>query len=208
MPAPRLTGTLLRLASGLDLVNVWIGRSIAWLALVMVLVTFLVVVLRYGFDVGSIALQESVTYMHGTLFMLGAAYTLQQNGHVRVDIFYQRLSPRGRAWIDLIGTLALLLPVAVFMLVSSWDYVVTAWGLKEGSREAGGLPYVYLLKTLMVIAPLLLLLQGLVWVLRNGLFLSGVEAAGPPAAQPPAPTQATVATGQAAQQEASARADG
>ncbi|WP_296898622.1 TRAP transporter small permease subunit [Thiohalocapsa sp.] len=97
-----LKARLLDLAAGLDLVNTWVGRVVAWLALAMVLVTFLVVVLRYGFDAGSIALQESVTYMHAMLFMLGAAYTLQLNGHVRVDIFYQRFGPRGRAWVDLL----------------------------------------------------------------------------------------------------------
>jgi TRAP-type mannitol/chloroaromatic compound transport system permease small subunit len=170
---------MLRLAGWLDLVNGWVGRAIAWLALAMVLVTFLVVVLRYGFDSGSIALQESVTYMHATLFMLGAAYTLQRDGHVRVDIFYRRFSRRGRAWVDLLGTLGLLIPVALFILASSWGYVAESWAVHEGSREAGGLPYVYLLKTLMVVMPLLLLLQGVIWVLRNGLFLAGVEAALP-----------------------------
>jgi TRAP-type mannitol/chloroaromatic compound transport system permease small subunit len=165
--------SLLRLANRLDLVNHWIGRSLAWVALAMVLVTFLVVVLRYVFDYGSIAMQESVTYMHALLFMLAAAYTLQQDSQVRVDIFYQRFSPRGRAWVDLLGTLVLLLPVCVFIFASSWGYVTESWSIEEASREAGGIPYVYLLKTLMVIMPSLMLLQGLVWVLRNGLFLMG-----------------------------------
>jgi TRAP-type mannitol/chloroaromatic compound transport system permease small subunit len=181
MAQAALTARLLGLAGWLDLVNRWVGRGIAWLALAMVLVTFLVVVLRYGFDSGSIALQESVTYMHATLFMLGAAYTLQRDGHVRVDIFYRRFSRRGRAWVDLLGTLGLLIPVALFILASSWGYVAESWAVHEGSREAGGLPYVYLLKTLMVVMPLLLLLQGVIWVLRNGLFLAGVEAALPAA---------------------------
>ncbi len=168
---------LLRLADGLDWVNRSVGLVAAWLALAMVLVTFLVVVLRYLFDSGSIALQESVTYMYAILFMLGAAYTLQQNGHVRVDILYQRFSRRGRAWVDLFGTLLLLTPVSVFLLISSWGYVADAWSIREGSREAGGIPGVWLLKSLLVVMPLLMLLQGLVWVLRNGLFLAGVDAA-------------------------------
>jgi TRAP-type mannitol/chloroaromatic compound transport system permease small subunit len=174
-----LKHALLRLAEWLDTVNTWVGRVVAWLALAMVLVTFLVVVLRYGFDSGSIALQESITYMHAILFMLGAAYTLQQNGHVRVDIFYQRFSRRGRAWVDLLGTLLLLVPVCLFILASSWGYVADSWAVMEGSQEAGGLPYVYWLKTLMVAMPLLLLLQGIIWLLRNGLFLAGVDAALP-----------------------------
>jgi TRAP-type mannitol/chloroaromatic compound transport system permease small subunit len=178
-----LTPRLFALAGSLDLVNAWVGRLVAWLAVAMVLVTFLVVVLRYGFDQGSIALQESVTYMHAMLFMLAAAYTLQRDGHVRVDIFYQGFSRRGRAWVDLLGTLVLLIPVCLFILASSWGYVTESWAVHEGSREAGGLPYVYWLKTLMVLMPLLLLLQGVVWLLRNALFLAGVEAALPAAAE-------------------------
>jgi TRAP-type mannitol/chloroaromatic compound transport system permease small subunit len=100
-PASSRFDGLLRLAGWLDGVNRSIGVIVAWLALAMVLVTFVVVVLRYLFDSGSIALQESVTYMYAILFMLGAAYTLQQDGHVRVDILYQRFSRRGRAWVDL-----------------------------------------------------------------------------------------------------------
>ena len=191
-PAP-----LLRLADALDLVNAWVGRIVGWLALAMVLMTFLVVVLRYGFDAGSVALQESVTYMHALLFMLGAAYTLQQDGHVRVDIFYQGFSRRGRAWVDVLGTLLLLIPVSLFILLSSWDYVATSWAIQEGSREAGGLPYVYWLKSLLVAMPLLMLLQGLVILLRNGLFLAGVTAAlpEPAAGERPAATTRSDADG-------------
>jgi len=170
---------ILRLAKALDLANGWIGRSIAWLSLAMVLVTFLVVVLRYAFDIGYIAMQESVTYMHAVLFMIGAAYTLQLDGHVRVDIFYQRFSRRGRAWVDLLGSLVLLFPIALLILTSSWHYVAESWSIHEGSREAGGIPGVFLLKTLLILMPVLLLAQGLVWVLRNGLFLLGVEHALP-----------------------------
>ena len=171
----------LRAAETLDRINGLLGPVVSWLALAMVLVTFLVVVLRYAFDIGSIALQESVTYMHATLFMLGAAYTLQQQGHVRVDIFYQRFSRRGRAWVDLLGTLVLLVPICLFVLASSWGYVTESWAVHEGSREAGGLPYVYVLKTLLIVMPILVLIQGLVWLLRNGLFLAGVDAALPAA---------------------------
>jgi TRAP-type mannitol/chloroaromatic compound transport system permease small subunit len=103
---------LLRVADRIDAVIRHIGEWVAWLSLAMVLVTFAVVLLRYAFDIGSIALQESVTYMHAVLFMLGIAYTLGRNGHVRVDIFYERLSRRGRARVDLIGTLLLLIPSA------------------------------------------------------------------------------------------------
>ena len=168
---------LLRIAESLDRSVRWLGQTTAWLSLVMVLATFLVVVLRYAFDQGSIALQESVTYLHATLFMLAIPYTLGRNAHVRVDILYQRLSRRGRAWVDLLGTLLLLVPMCLLILWLGWDYVLQSWHLREGSREAGGLGGVYLLKSLILILPTLLLLQGTSWVIRNALYLTGVPGA-------------------------------
>jgi TRAP-type mannitol/chloroaromatic compound transport system permease small subunit len=151
------------------------GRAIAWLTVAMVLVTFMVVVLRYAFDWGSIALQESITYMHGMVFMLGAAYTLGRDGHVRVDILYRRLGPRGQAVINLLGTLLLLMPVSLYIISDSWAYVTASWDVLEGSREAGGLPGVFLLKTLLLVMPVLLLLQGLAHALRALLVLRGED---------------------------------
>lgn len=177
MPSPVTAAGLFKLIAVLDAVGAWTGRLISWLSLFMVLITFLVVMLRYVFDLGWIAMQESVTYMHAALFMLGAAYTLQRNGHVRVDIRYQRLSRRGRAWVDLLGTLLLLVPVCVFIAWSGWNYVMGSWEIMEGSREAGGISGVYLLKTLIIVMPALVLMQGLAWMLRIGLFLAGVEEA-------------------------------
>lgn len=156
-----------RLADSLDHFAERTGRTTAWLALALVLVTFGVVVLRYLFDFGSIALQEAILYLHASLFLLGAAYTLKVDAHVRVDIFYRHLSTRARAWIDLLGALLLLLPVCSFLLWISWDYVATAWSLREGSRETGGLPWVYLLKTLIPVAAGLLILQGVSQALRS-----------------------------------------
>jgi TRAP-type mannitol/chloroaromatic compound transport system permease small subunit len=170
---------LLRIADRIDAVNRHIGEWVAWLSLVMVLVTFLVVLLRYAFDIGSIALQESVTYMHAVLFMIGIAYTLGRNGHVRVDIFYERLSRRGRARVDLVGTLLLLMPVCILVIWLGWDYVVESWRVKETSREAGGIPGVYLLKTLILLMPTLLLVQAVSNALRNWLFLTGMNEALP-----------------------------
>ncbi|MCW8829505.1 MAG: TRAP transporter small permease subunit [Gammaproteobacteria bacterium] len=167
--------SLVYIARRLDLLSEWSGRLIAWLTLGMVAVTFAVVVLRYLFDIGWIALQESVTYMHALVFMLGAAYTLRHDGHVRVDIFYQRFGPRGKAWVDLFGTLLLLLPVTLFIAWASWDYVSSAWALKEGSPEAGGIPGVYLLKTAIPLMALLLTLQGLSLALRSLLVILGHE---------------------------------
>ena len=176
-PAVGKRGMLLAMISVLEAATGWIGRAVSWLSVCMVLITFLVVLLRYAFDLGWIAMQESVTYMHAALFMLGAAYTLQRNGHVRVDILYQKMSRRGRAWVDLLGTLLLLFPVCGFIAWVGWGYVLESWNVMEGSREAGGIPAVYLLKSLIIAMPLLVLLQGVAWVLRNGLFLAGVESA-------------------------------
>lgn len=158
---------LSRIADALDTINEWTGRTIAWLTLGMVLVTFLVVVLRYVFDLGWIALQEAVTYQHALVFLLGAAYTFKQQGHVRVDIFYQNFTPRQRALVDLLGDLLLLMPVAIFIFWMSWDYVVVSWELRESSPEAGGLPGVFLLKSAMLLMAGLLVIQGITDILRQ-----------------------------------------
>ena len=153
----------------------WSGRTVSWLTLLMVIVTFIIVVLRYVFDIGWIALQESVTYMHAMVFLVGASWTLQQEAHVRVDIFYSRFSPRTKAWVDLGGSLLLLLPVMAFVAWISWTYVLDSWGVFEGSREAGGLPAVFLLKSLILVMAVMLILQALVQIarsvqtLRNGI---------------------------------------
>lgn len=152
------------------------GRLISWLTLLIVLVTFIVVVLRYVFDFGSIALQESISYMHAFVFMLGAAYTLKHDSHVRVDIFYRSMSPRRKAWVNLLGTMLLLFPVCLFIMYSSWDYVFTSWSQLEESGEAGGLAYVYILKTTLLLMPLLLMLQGTALALKNLLLIKNKEA--------------------------------
>lgn len=145
----------------------WSGRTVSWLSLFLVLVTFIVVVLRYVFDSGSIALQETTTYLHATVFLVGMAYTLQQNAHVRVDIFYTRFSKQTKAWIDLFGAAFLLLPFMLFISWISWQYIVDSWSVLEGSREAGGLPGVFILKSLILVMTFLLSLQALTQVARN-----------------------------------------
>ncbi len=159
----------------LEVAAEWLGRTVAWATLLMVLITFLVVMLRYLFDTGWIAMQESVTYLHAAVFMLGAAYTLKHGGHVRVDIFYQRLGLRGRAWVNLLGTLLLLYPLSIYIFVVSWDYVRESWLVLEGSREAGGLPGVFLLKTLILILPVTLLLQGTALLLKSLRIVTGAD---------------------------------
>jgi len=167
--------TLHRLSLVLGRVADSVGNAAAWLALLLVLVTFAVVVLRYLFQVGWIAMQECILYLHASLFLLGAAYTLKRDAHVRVDIFYRGFTPRRKALVDLLGSLFLLLPVCSFLLWVSWDYVASAWALREGSPEAGGLPFVYLLKTLIPLAALLLILQGVSQALASLATLAGAE---------------------------------
>lgn len=151
------------------------GRSIAWLTLLMMVVMFASVVLRYLFQVGFVMLDESIVYMHAMVFMIGAAFTLKRGGHVRVDIFYNRFSDAGKAWVDLIGTLFLLLPVSVFIGLVSWEYVVSSWRIFENSPKVDGIPAIFLLKSLVVLMSGLLIIQGLAELLRNFLILSGVK---------------------------------
>lgn len=145
----------------------WCGRAVSWLTLFMVIVTFIVVVLRYLFDTGWIAVQESISYMHAAVFLVGAAYTLQQDAHVRVDIFYSRFGEQARAWVNLCGALFMLMPFMFFIGWMSWEYVLDSWDVLEGSREAGGLPGVFLLKSLILVMAALLMLQATAQVLRN-----------------------------------------
>lgn len=158
----------------IDTINEWIGKSISWLTLLMVVTTFIIVIFRYAFNVGWIALQESVAYMHAIIFMLGAAYTLKHNGHVRVDIFYQRCSDKTKAWIDCWGTVFLLWPVMGFIIWSSWAYVGDSWSIQESSRNSGGLPGIYLLKTCIIIMAVLLILQSISLFLQNLRFALGL----------------------------------
>ena len=137
----------------------WFGRSVSWLTLLMVVLAFGIVVLRYGFNLGWIWLQESVTYLHAMVFLIAAAWAYQTDDHVRVDIFYRDKSSRYKNGINLAGTLLFLIPYSLFLLVIGWDYVAASWETMESSREAGGLPLVFLLKSLILVLPLLLLLQ-------------------------------------------------
>lgn len=164
---------MLTLYKKLEAINDWIGRVVSWLTLLMVLTTFMVVVLRYAFDLGWIAMQESVTYMHAMVFMLGASYALKHEKHVRVDIFQQLFSVKTRAWIELLGVLLLLLPVMVFIIWMGWEYVADSWSVREGSREAGGLPGVYLLKSLIILMPVLMIVQATAILIRQILILRG-----------------------------------
>ncbi len=163
----------------LDHVTETTGRMISWLNLFLVIVVCLVVVLRYLLNVGSIAMQESAMYLHATIFLGASAYTLKHDGHVRVDVFYRKMSNRQKALVNSVGTLLLMVPVCLFIGFMSWEYISDAWRVREMSQDPGGIPFVYLLKSLILVLVATLLLQGIAELLRSLLVLfstsEGVE---------------------------------
>jgi TRAP-type mannitol/chloroaromatic compound transport system permease small subunit len=155
-----------KIADTIDRLTAAVGRGAAWLALVIVVLQFVLVVARYVFALGSIWLTETVFYAHAALFLLAAAWTLQLGGHVRVDIFYADAKPRTKAWVDLMGALILLLPFTLVLLWLSWPYAARSWAVLERSQEASGLPLVFLLKTLIPAFAALMALQGVAQIIR------------------------------------------
>ena len=141
--------------------NLRLGRAVAWLVPVMALVAFAVVVLRYGFQYGRVDLQESITYLHAAVVALCMGYTLARDAHVRVDVFYARMTPRARLAVNLAGDALLLLPTSAAILYYSWDYTIISWQVLERSPEISGLPGVFLLKTLIPLMALTLIAQAL-----------------------------------------------
>jgi TRAP-type mannitol/chloroaromatic compound transport system permease small subunit len=162
----------------LDAITAGLGRAVGWLTLSMVLATLLVVVMRYGFDAGWLWLQESITWMHACVFMFGAAWALRRGDHVRVDVFYKTMSPRGQAIVDLAGTLLLLLPLCGYLLWQSWPYALQSWQVGETSREAGGMRALWALKAVIPLATTMLILQGVSEATRAGRRLRGRAGAG------------------------------
>tara|TARA_B100001093_G_C26718672_1_gene966814 strand:+ start:178 stop:726 length:549 start_codon:yes stop_codon:yes gene_type:complete len=149
-----------------------IGRVISWLLPIMALLVLAIVVMRYCFSIGSIAIQELVEYLHATIFMLGISYTLKHDAHVRVDIFYRSLQPYNKSLINLFGTIFFLLPLCSVIIYTSWNYVLASWWILERSEERSGIAFVYGLKSLLLIMPILLSLQGLVLAYREILIIN------------------------------------
>ncbi|MCW8878322.1 MAG: TRAP transporter small permease subunit [Kangiellaceae bacterium] len=150
-----------KLGSIFSAISVISGRTVSWLTIGMVTILAFNVLSSWLFKSSSILLSESITWMHSANFLLAAAYTLNRNEHVRVDIFYSKMSSKGKAIVDLIGTLTLLIPVSVFIAWASWSYVGLSWRIGEKSAEAGGMPATYLLKSLLIIMPLLLIIEAI-----------------------------------------------
>ena len=159
----------------LDRFQVLTGKATAWLTLLMAVLTGVIVIMRYVFDAGMIWMQESVIWMHAAVFMLGAAYTLQQDGHVRVDIFYRAMSPRRQAIVNIAGVLLFLLPFCAYLAWTSFDFAAASWSMQEITREPGGLPFpaIPLLKSIVIVMPLTLALQGVSMLIQAARLLRG-----------------------------------
>lgn len=162
---------LIRIAERLDTFSDAIGRAVSWLIAALVLLVCYDVAMRYLFRSGSVALQELEWHLFALVFLLAAAYTLKADEHVRVDIVYQKLHPRTRAWIDVVGAALFLLPFAALIIYSSWPFVADAFVYNESSSDPGGLPHRFILKAAIPLGFALLALQGISSILRNLAFL-------------------------------------
>lgn len=158
-----------KVAQFIDCFSEWSGRAIAWLVLGLVLLISYDVAMRYLFQLGSTALQELEWHIFALIFLLGAAYTLKHDGHVRVDVFYHAkwMTPKARAWINLLGTLFFLIPFCVLIIYSSWPFVMNSYDIGEGSPDPGGLPYRFLLKAAIPLGFALVALQGISMMIRS-----------------------------------------
>lgn len=163
------------LSTAIDRLNARIGHMIAWFAIVMVLLQTAIVIARYAFGLGSVLAQEAMLYLHGTLFLAGAAYTLLKDGHVRVDILYRGARPWAKEWVNLVGAYLMLFPAAILLFFVSFPYVAQSWSNLEGSRETSGIQAIFLLKSMILVFAALLYLQGLSLVARGLLRLLGRE---------------------------------
>ena len=157
----------------IELLNEQLGRLVSWLVLFLVLNTFSVAVLRYGFSRGWVWLQETYVWMHAMVFLGAAGYTLLHDGHVRIDVLYGGASVRARAWINVFGTLFILAPMLTVVAWAAYPYVQLSWERFEGSQEAGGLPGLFLLKSFLLVFVVSLGLQGLALLLRSLMVLAG-----------------------------------
>lgn len=170
-----MLNVLKRLCSAIDSTNEAVGRMVSWVSLLLVLVVFSDVVMRYLFKTTFVFTQELVWHLFAFIFLIGAGYTLLHDGHVRVDIIYQRLGPKGRAWVNLIGVIFFLIPGCLLVIDTSWKFVSNSFSMMEGSPDPGGIPFRFIVKGTMTVGYGLLLLQGISMGLHALLQLLGAE---------------------------------
>ena len=151
----------------IDLINEWAGRSVSWLLVIMVLNVFFVVVLRYIFSYGAIWMQELYVWNHSIVFLLGAGYTLLHNGHVRIDLIYRTASSKYKSIIDIFGSIFFAIPVIYCIFIKSLPMVQRSWGVLEKSAEAGGLPGVFLFKSVLLVFSILFGIQFISLALKS-----------------------------------------
>jgi len=159
----------------IDRSNEAVGRMVSWVSLLLVLVVFVDVVMRYLFKTSFVFTQELEWHLFAFIFLIGAGYTLLHDGHVRVDIIYQRLGTKGRAWVNLIGVIFFLIPGCYLVIVTSWKFVGNSFSMLEGSPDPGGIPYRFIVKGTMTVGYFLLLMQGLSMGVHALLQILGVE---------------------------------
>ena len=148
-------------------INESVGKNISWAIIIMVVVQIIIVLARYVFGIGFIKLQELMIYMHGMLFTLASGYTLLHDEHVRVDVIYRESSLRYKSYINFFGSIFLLFPFIYILIKTSLPYVQRSWRILEGSPVTSGLNAIYILKTVLIIFPLLLLIQAIVLLIDS-----------------------------------------
>ncbi len=153
--------TLATLCRLIDDLNEWIGRGAAFVTLGLVVVVFTDVIMRYLLNTSFVFVQELEWHLFALIFLVGAGYTLRHDGHVRVDIIYQRLTPAARAWVNLVGVTLFLLPGCTMVIITSFKFFYNSWSILEGSPDPGGVPYRFLIKGGIPVGFSLLLVQGL-----------------------------------------------
>ncbi|TVR81031.1 MAG: TRAP transporter small permease subunit [Rhodospirillales bacterium] len=154
-------------------VNTVLGYVFSWFSLGIVLVCFAVVVMRYVFATGFIWMQDLYVWLNGLMFMGMAGYALLKDQHVRVDIFYRPARVRTKAWIDLIGFVAFIIPFVYVVIAHSWAFVTRSWRFMESSGNIGGMPGLYVVKSFIIVFAVVVGLQGLALALRSILVLAG-----------------------------------
>ena len=164
-----------RISNWIDTLNEWVGRGTSWIALGLVLVVFVDVAMRYIFNKSFVFVQELEWHLFAFIFLIGAGYTLLCDGHVRVDIIYQRHGPRGKAWTNFLGVIFFLIPGCLLIITTSWRFAFRSWVIGEGSPDPGGIPYRFLVKGLIPAGFGLLLLQGISLGLRSLLQILSIE---------------------------------
>jgi TRAP-type mannitol/chloroaromatic compound transport system permease small subunit len=161
----------------IDILNEWVGRGVAWVTLALVVVIFVDVVMRYLFNTSFVFTQELEWHLFGFIFLIGAGYTLLHDGHVRVDIIYQRLGLKGQAWINLLGVIFFLIPGCLMVMITSWKFVANSFMIMEGSPDPGGIPFRFIIKGCIPAGFFLLLIQGLSLGMHSLMRILGIETA-------------------------------